>query len=99
VKTKIADTSSFNFFAAQEAKCYIEDKRLYNYLIETHTIKSVVCGYVDNRLSELNRTGHDSSTVVILSTSYSKSTTVDPLYAAVQSYKLKKKLVAYKEDR
>ena len=83
MKTKIADTSSFDFFATQESKCYIEDQQLCNDLIEIHTIKSVVCSYIDNRFSELNRTSHDGSTVVILSTSLFKSTAVDPLYAAI----------------
>jgi hypothetical protein len=89
VKTKIANTSSFNFFATQEAKCYTKDQRLCNYLIETHTIESVVCSYIDNWFSELNRTSHDGSTVVILSAACFKSTTIDPLYAAIQPYKLR----------
>jgi hypothetical protein len=69
VKTKIANTSGFDFFATQEAKYYIENQHSCNYLIEAHTIESVVCSYIDDRLSELNRTSHDGSTVVIPSTS------------------------------
>jgi hypothetical protein len=99
MKTKIAKTSSFNFFTTQEAKCFIENQQLWSYLIETHTVESVVCGYIDNGFSELNRTCYDSSTVVILSASCFKSTTVDPLYSVFQSYKSSKKLQAYKEDR
>ena len=67
--------------------------------METHTVESVICGYIDNWFSELNRTSYDGSTIVILSTSCFKSATVDPLYSAIQSYKWKKKLEAYEEDR
>jgi hypothetical protein len=90
VKTKIANTSGFDFFATQEPKCYIEDQQLWDYLVETHTIEPVICSYIDDRFSELNRTSHDGSTVVILSTSLFKSTTVDPLNAVIQSYELKR---------
>jgi hypothetical protein len=83
VKTKVANTSCFNFFATQESKCYIEDQQLCDYIIETHTIEPVICSYIDNRFSELNRTSHDGSTVVILSTSFFKATAVDPLYAVI----------------